>query len=134
MCFFQLYVEAYVYPVCPKPKPQNWTRPLFLLCFAICNFQHSSYIIQVSKFQTGSLVSAFFYLFHFIYIPLLEVFLEENASFFFFLVSRACFGCGFHSVTWIDWNFHLGFFVKLQLSICLAFDCIWFGCWENGGK
>ena len=121
MCFFLLYVEAYVYPVCPKPKPQNWTRPLFLLCFAICNFQHSSYIIQVSKFQTGSLVSAFFYLFHFIYIPLLEVFLEENASFFFFFSLQSLFWLWF-SLSNLNWlEFPSGLFCKIAIKYLFGF-------------
>lgn len=58
----------------------------------------------------------------------------------FFSISRACFGCGFHfSLSNLNWlELPSGFFLQncnyVFTCVCFAFDCIWFGCWENGGK
>lgn len=125
MCFFQLSVKAYASSVSKtKASKLNYSSLSPLLRY----LQLPAlllYIIQVSKFQTGSLVSLFFCLVHFVYIPLVEVFLEENAFFFPSpeLVLVVVFT--FHLVTWIGWNCHLGFFAKLQLCVYMCLFCFW---------
>lgn len=118
LCAFSNYLSKHMHHLCPKPKPQNWTIPLFLLCFATATSR--TLIIYNSSIQISNRFASKPFLLSrplCLYSTSWSVFRRKCI---FFSISRACFGCGFHfSLSNLNWlELPSGFFCKIAI-MCL---------------